>query len=157
MAQRTSARTPTTPTPAGGARKGSGRPSGTTTPARSRLADRGGAGRPEPRPPARVRARRWFAGLDPWRRVLLALAALAVVAVVVALVVVLTREAPAATDEGLAVDPARMALACDLIGAPADAVRWRIIPARPDGGHVLRCTWNGDDSEAIIPVGVSNG
>ncbi|WP_454729654.1 hypothetical protein [Cellulosimicrobium protaetiae] len=40
---------------------------------------------------------------------LLALAALAVVAVVVALVVVLTREAPAATDEGFAVDPARVA------------------------------------------------
>ncbi|MDF2808264.1 MAG: hypothetical protein K0S43_3210 [Cellulosimicrobium sp.] len=110
MAQRTSARTPTTRTPAGGARKGSDRTGGpTTTPARSRPADRGGAGRPEPRPPARVRARRWFAGLDPWRRVLLALAALAVVAVTVALVVALTREAPAANDEGFAVDPARVA------------------------------------------------
>ena len=110
MAQRTSARTPTTRTPAGGARKGSDRAGGpTTTSVRSRPADRGGAGRPEPRPPARVRARRWFAGLDPWRRVLLALAALAVVAVVVALVVALTREAPAANDEGFAVDPARVA------------------------------------------------
>ncbi|WP_336724195.1 hypothetical protein [Cellulosimicrobium cellulans] len=110
MAQRTSARTPTTRTPAGGAQKGSDRAGGpTTTSARSRPADRGGAGRPEPRPPARVRARRWFAGLDPWRRVLLALAALAVVAVVVALVVALTREAPAATDDGFAVDPARVA------------------------------------------------
>ncbi|QJW36253.1 hypothetical protein [Cellulosimicrobium protaetiae] len=48
-------------------------------------------------------------GLDPWRRVLLVLAALAVVAVVVALVVVLTRETPAATDDGFAVDPARIA------------------------------------------------
>jgi hypothetical protein len=110
VAQRTSARTPTTRTPAGGARKGSGHAGGpTATSARSRPADRGGAGRPEPRPPARVRARRWFAGLDPWRRVLLALAALAVVAVVVALVVALTREAPAATDDGFAVDPARVA------------------------------------------------
>jgi hypothetical protein len=41
--------------------------------------------------------------------VLLALASLAVVAVVVALVVALTREAPAATDDGFAVDPARVA------------------------------------------------
>ncbi|MFF2268722.1 hypothetical protein ACFVTZ_10650 [Cellulosimicrobium cellulans] len=111
MAQRTAGRTSATRTPtARDARKGSGRTGGpTTAPVRSRPADRGGAGRPEPRPPARVRARRWFAGLDPWRRVLLALAALAVVAVVVALVVVLTRQAPAATDEGLAVDPARIA------------------------------------------------
>ncbi|MGO1180596.1 hypothetical protein, partial [Cellulosimicrobium funkei] len=76
MAQRTSARTPTTRTPAGGSRKGSGRTGGPTTPARSRPADRGGAGRPEPRPPVRVRARRWFVGLDPWRRVLLVVGAL---------------------------------------------------------------------------------
>lgn len=110
MAQRTAARTPAARTPAAkSARKGSGRAGGPTTSARSRPADRGGAGRPEPRPPARVRARRWFAGLDPWRRVLLVLAALAVVAVVVALVVSLTRGTSSAPDEGFAVDPARVA------------------------------------------------
>ncbi|ARU50370.1 hypothetical protein CBR64_01470 [Cellulosimicrobium cellulans] len=111
MAQRTAGRTSATRTPAArDARKGSGRTGGpTTTPARSRPADRGGAGRPEPRPPARVRARRWFAGLDPWRRVLLALAALAVVAVVVALAVSLTRGTSSAPDEGFVVDPARVA------------------------------------------------
>jgi len=48
-------------------------------------------------------------GLDPWRRVLLALAALAVVAVVVALVVSLTRGTSSAPDEGFVVDPARVA------------------------------------------------
>ncbi|WP_144681038.1 hypothetical protein [Cellulosimicrobium sp. TH-20] len=109
MAQRTSARTPTTRTPAGGARKGSGRTGGPTTPARSRPADRGGAGRPEPRPPVRVRARRWFVGLDPWRRVLLVVGALALVAVAVAAVVGLTRGGAAADDGGFAVDPARVA------------------------------------------------
>lgn len=47
-------------------------------------------------------------GLDPWRRALVVLGALAVVAVVAAAVVALTRDAgePA---EGLAVDPARVA------------------------------------------------
>lgn len=109
MAQRTSARTPTTRTPAGGSRKGSGRTGGPTTPARSRPADRGGAGRPEPRPPVRVRARRWFVGLDPWRRVLLVVGALALVAVAVAAVVGLTRGGAAADDGGFAVDPARVA------------------------------------------------
>ncbi|MGA4780546.1 hypothetical protein ACPCUX_18585 [Cellulosimicrobium sp. AB352] len=109
MAQRTSARTATTRTPAGGARAGSGRTGGPTTPARSRPADRGGAGRPEPRPPARVRARRWFVGLDPWRRVLLVVGALALVAVVVAAVVALTRGGAAPDEEGFAVDPARVA------------------------------------------------
>ena len=109
MAQRTSARTPTTRTPAGGARAGSGRTGGPTTPARSRPADRGGAGRPEPRPPVRVRARRWFVGLDPWRRVLLVVGALALVAVAVAAVVGLTRGGAAADDGGFAVDPARVA------------------------------------------------
>jgi hypothetical protein len=109
VAQRTSARTPTTRTPAGGARKGSGRTGGPTTPARSRPADRGGAGRPEPRPPVRVRARRWFVGLDPWRRVLLVVGALALVAVAVAAVVGLTRGGAAADDGGFAVDPARVA------------------------------------------------
>ncbi len=111
MAQRTAGRTSASRTPtAQDARRGSGRTGGpTTTPARSRPADRGGAGRPVPRPPARVRARRWFAGLDPWRRVLLALAALAVVAVVVALVVSLTRGTSSAPDEGFVVDPARVA------------------------------------------------
>ncbi|TFF08436.1 hypothetical protein [Cellulosimicrobium funkei] len=108
MAQRTSART-TTRTPAGGARKGTGRTGGPTTPARSRPADRGGAGRPEPRPPVRVRARRWFVGLDPWRRVLLVVGALALVAVAVAAVVGLTRGGAAADDGGFAVDPARVA------------------------------------------------
>ncbi|MDF9876216.1 hypothetical protein [Cellulosimicrobium cellulans] len=111
MAQRTSARTPTTRTPTGGARKGSGRTDGpTTTSARSRPADRGGAGRPEPRPPARVRARRWFVGLDPWRRALLVLGVLALAAVVTVIVVLLTtREGPSVTEDGFAVDPARVA------------------------------------------------
>ena len=109
MAQRTSARTPPPRTPAGGSRKGSGRTGGPTTPARSRPADRGGAGRPEPRPPVRVRARRWFVGLDPWRRVLLVVGALALVAVAVAAVVGLTRGGAAADDGGFAVDPARVA------------------------------------------------
>lgn len=81
---------------------------GRRAPSASRPADRGGAGRPEPRPPARVRARRWLAGLDAWRRALLVLGALAVVAAVVALVVSLTR-GPATAGEGPAVDPARVA------------------------------------------------
>ncbi|WP_222123609.1 hypothetical protein [Cellulosimicrobium sp. TH-20] len=57
----------------------------------------------------RVRARRWFVGLDPWRRVLLVVGALALVAVAVAAVVGLTRGGAAADDGGFAVDPARVA------------------------------------------------
>ncbi|WP_435736542.1 hypothetical protein V5D56_17445 [Cellulosimicrobium sp. PMB13] len=100
MAQRTGARGPAT------------RPARTGAPPASprRPADRGGAGRPEPRPPARVRARRWLQGAGPRGWALLVAGALAVVVVVVVLVVALTRgggdEAPA---DGFAVDPARVA------------------------------------------------
>jgi hypothetical protein len=120
VAQRTGARRPATPEsrkgarPAAGETRGGGRARPPVPPsARSRPSDRGGAGHPEPRPPAHVRVRRWLVGLDTWRRALLVLGALAVVAVVVALVVTLTRgaagEPGTAEDPGFAVDPARVA------------------------------------------------
>ncbi len=110
---RTSARPPATGRSRTGSGSGARRADRATRPpsgsGRSRPDDRGGAGRPEPRPPAHVRVRRWLQALDARGWALLAAAAFAVVVVGVVLVVALTRGGDEPADGGFAVDPARVA------------------------------------------------
>ena len=114
MARGTGVRQPARGAGRTGARPAASRTGGgtrtTSSPARTRPSDRGGAGRPEPRPPARVRARRWLQGAGPRGWALLAAALVAVAVLVTVLVVALTRGGGDDGAEGaFAVDPARVA------------------------------------------------